>query len=81
MSNTETKKLPREWENTYDFPLNMRPNEASRYTGISESTLAKLRMRHKRVQGPKYIKLSGCIIYRRRDLDNWIEQNVVKSSG
>lgn len=67
-----------ELETTAHFPLNMRPNEAARYTGISESTLATLRMRHKRAAGPRFVKLSGCVIYRRVDLDDWISQNVVR---
>lgn len=56
---------------------NMRPSEAASYTGLSESTLAKLRMRHKRDDGPRYIKISGCVIYRRSDLDDWMDQHIV----
>ena len=59
-----------------NFPVNMRSNEAARYTGVSKSTLAKLRMRHKRTAGPRFIKLSGCVVYRRSDLDAWMEQNI-----
>ena len=80
MSTIDIKNLPSALDRTSDLQLNMRPNEAARYTSISESTLAKLRMRHKRANGPKFIKLSGCIIYRRSDLDAWMEQHVVKAS-
>lgn len=55
----------------------LRPSAASQYTGVSESTLAKLRMRNKRAEGPQFAKLSGCIIYRRADLDHWIENHFV----
>jgi len=56
---------------------NMRPAEAALYTGLSESTLAKLRMRHNRSDGPKFAKINGCVIYRRVDLDRWIESCTV----
>jgi len=54
-----------------------RPPAASQYTGLSESTLAKLRMRSKRASGPKFAKMNGCVIYRRSDLDAWIESHTV----
>ena len=56
---------------------NMRQAEAARYTGLSESTLAKLRMQHKRADGPPYLKISGCVIYRRSDLDAWMNQHKI----
>ena len=59
------------------LPDTMRPCEAARYTGISQSTLAKLRMRGNRPRGPRFVKLAGCVRYRRADLDAWIDQNVV----
>ncbi len=59
------------------IPENLRPPQAARYTGLSESTLAKLRMRHKRDEGPKYLKISGCVIYRRSDLDEWMNEHLV----
>ncbi len=62
-----------------DAPVgkNMRPADAARYTGLSESTLAKLRMRHNRSEGPRYLKISGCVIYRRDDLDTWLDSHEV----
>jgi predicted DNA-binding transcriptional regulator AlpA len=57
---------------------NMRSAQAARYTGLSESTLAKLRMRHNRANGPSHIKISGCVVYRRSDLDSWMNQHVVR---
>lgn len=77
MSTSEIINGSRDPENSLGWPLNMRPKEASQYTGVSESTLAKLRMLHKRANGPRFIKLSGCIVYRRSDLDAWIDQNVI----
>jgi hypothetical protein len=68
----------------YEAPAqaaNMRPSQAALYTGLSESTLAKLRMRHMRDGGPKYIKVSGCVIYRRSDLDAWMDEHVIEGDG
>ena len=56
---------------------NMRPVDAAKYLGISESTLAKLRMHHKRPNGPTFGRLGGCVIYRKSDLDAWIVQNLI----
>lgn len=55
----------------------LRQADAARYLGISESTLAKLRMRSNRHAGPRYSKVSGCVIYRKADLDGWLEDNLV----
>jgi len=60
---------------------NMRPNDAAIYTRISVSTLAKLRMRHKRTEGPIFLKINGCVIYRRDDLDVWMNSHAVYASG
>lgn len=71
-------------KNTYSAksqPDNMRPAQAALYTGLSESTLAKLRMRHNRDDGPRYLKISGCVIYRRSDLDHWMNNFVVEGAS
>jgi len=60
---------------------NLRPVDAAAYTGLSESTLAKLRMRHNRSKGPNFLKISACVIYRRTDLDAWMDQHVVEEVG
>ena len=79
MSKQENGNLPNQSENALLFASNMRPQEAARYTGISESSLAKLRMRENRAKGPRFVKLSGCIVYRRLDLDAWMEMNIVEA--
>ena len=56
---------------------NMRPVEAAWYTGISTSKLAKLRMMENREYGPRFVKISGCVIYKRSDLDDWIDRHAV----
>ena len=58
----------------------VRPRDAALYTSIPLSTLAKLRMRANRAKGPKVVKISGCVIYRKSDLDEWMEQNVVEAT-
>ena len=77
MSTSENKNRSRDPETSLVLPLNMRPKEAAQYTGVSESTLAILRMLHNRSNGPSFIKLSGCVVYRRSDLDAWMDQHVV----
>lgn len=74
---TEIGNLPKALVSDAEFPPNMRAREAAIYSQVSESTLAKLRMRANRCKGPKFVKLSGTVIYRKRDLDQWIEQNLV----
>lgn len=61
----------------FDATANMRPKAAARYLGLSESKLAKLRMSDNRADGPRFIKLAGCVVYRRVDLDAWMSAHVV----
>ncbi len=63
------------------FAENMRPADAALYTGLSESTLAKLRMRQNRPDGPSFLKISGCVVYRRGDLDKWMDSHAVNPSS
>lgn len=52
--------------------------EAADWTGLSMSTLAKLRLSGK---GPAYVKLGRRVAYRPEDLDAWINANRVKSTA
>lgn len=59
------------------------PQEASDYTGISRSQLAKLRYSGR---GCAYIRIGesttkALIRYRRQDLDNWMTQNLIRTTG
>ena len=65
---------------TAAYPENMRPPEAAEYLGLSLSTLARLRMSTKRQDGPAYVKVAGCVIYRRADLAAWLARHVVKAA-
>ena len=53
--------------------------EASRYTGISVSTLNKWRMHSN--NGPKYSKLGSRVIYPKDQLDTWMAQNLKSSTS
>ena len=55
---------------------NLRAQDAADYVGISASTLAKLRMAANRNSGPRFAKLGGAVVYRRSDLDDWLQQSL-----
>lgn len=57
--------------------------QAAEYTGISRSQLAKLRHTGR---GCTYIRIGdsptkAIIRYRRADLDQWLEQNLIQTTG
>lgn len=52
--------------------------KAAGWTGLSTSTLAKLRLTGK---GPAYIKLGRRVGYRPEDLDDWIEAHRFNSTS
>lgn len=59
------------------------PQEAAEYTGISRGKLAKLRYMG---SGCPYIKIGesptkALIRYRLEDLDMWMEQNMIRTTG
>lgn len=61
----------------------MTVQEASEYTGISRSQLAKLRYNGR---GCTYIRIGdsptkALIRYRKKDLDRWLEQNLIQTTG
>ena len=57
---------------TFDDPI-LRPPEAARHLGLSESTLAKMRMRN---EGPAFVKLTGRACgYRLSSLNRFVQAN------
>lgn len=52
--------------------------KAAEWTGLSTSTLAKLRLSG---NGPTYIKLGRRVAYKPEDLDAWINANRVNSTA
>ena len=55
-------------------PGGFRTKDAARYLGVSESFLNKSRLRDPRIKtpGPKFTKIGGVIIYRRKILDAYL---------
>ncbi len=51
---------------------------ASAYTGLSRSTLEKLRVFG---GGPTYLKLGRAVRYRHADLDAWLTMRLVQSTS
>jgi predicted DNA-binding transcriptional regulator AlpA len=51
---------------------------AADWTGLSTSTLAKLRLSG---DGPTYVKLGRRVVYRIADLEAWIEAHRFKSTS
>jgi predicted DNA-binding transcriptional regulator AlpA len=61
------------------WPDNMRPKVAADYLGISKSFLDQSRLTG---TGPKFVKVSPTmVLYRRVDLDAWMEARVVRSTA
>ncbi|MFY0690772.1 MAG: helix-turn-helix domain-containing protein [Paracoccaceae bacterium] len=63
----------------WDVLLN--PAEASGYLKVSTSKLAKLRMVLHRGDGPTFIKIGGTVLYRRKDLEKWLEDHTVRADA
>lgn len=57
-------------------PDNMKPGDAARYLGLSQSLLAKMRMKCDPRTGPPFARVGKAIIYRRADLDAWLAGQV-----
>ena len=73
MRQNEKEAIEMESSNADDIQHRyLRSSEAATYVGISESTLAKLRMKKRRCSGPIFIKVCGRIVYPRHDLDAWL---------
>lgn len=52
--------------------------QLAQYTSLSESFFEKLRSRG---DGPTYLKIGGKVLYRRTDVDEWLESKIRKSRG
>ncbi|UWR33737.1 helix-turn-helix domain-containing protein [Sulfitobacter sp. W027] len=64
-----------------NWPPHMRVSQASAYSGVSVSHLAKLRMEVNRGKGPVYSKVAGCVVYRKADLDKWLADNLIGAAA
>ena len=56
----------------------LRPRDAANLLGLSESTLAKLRLTG---GGPEYLKLGRSIRYARKSVDSWIAARARRSTS
>ena len=52
--------------------------EAARVVGLSESTLAKLRLNG---NGPTYCKLGRRVVYRLADLEKWLQSRTARDTS
>lgn len=52
--------------------------KAAEYTTLSKPTLDRLRVTG---GGPKYAKVGSRVIYRRSDLDAWLESKIISSTS
>jgi len=51
---------------------------AARFWGLSPSTLAKMRLYG---NSPKYLKLGRRVLYRRADLETWLESRLARDTS
>jgi excisionase family DNA binding protein len=48
--------------------------QAAQYTSVSKSFFEKARIGATETPGPSFIKVGRRVVYRREDLDNWLNQ-------
>ncbi len=60
------------------IPAVIRPDSAAAYIGLSVQRLAKLRLEG---GGPKFVKVGRSVLYRREDLDTFLQSRIRKSTS
>jgi predicted DNA-binding transcriptional regulator AlpA len=60
-----------------EIPKVMVARDAARLVGLSESTMAKLRLNG---NGPKYCKLGRRVVYRPVDLEAWLQSRTARDT-
>jgi predicted DNA-binding transcriptional regulator AlpA len=60
------------------MPITLTAREGATIVGLAASTLAKLRLSG---NGPLYCKLGRRVVYRREDLDAWLESRVARHTS
>jgi predicted DNA-binding transcriptional regulator AlpA len=63
---------------TIDNPITLSAEAAAKLLGLATSTLAKLRLSG---NGPVYCKLGRRVVYRREDLEGWLESRVARNTS
>jgi predicted DNA-binding transcriptional regulator AlpA len=61
-----------------DMPKVVTTKVAARFVGLSESTLAKLRLNG---NGPIYCKLGRRVVYRVADLEQWLQSRIARDTS
>ena len=61
-----------------DIPAVLPASDAARILGLSQSTLAKLRLTG---NGPAYCKLGRRVVYRPEDLSEWLAEKRRRSTA
>jgi predicted DNA-binding transcriptional regulator AlpA len=56
----------------------LQARDAARFVGLSESTLAKLRLNG---NGPVYCKLGRRVVYRVADLEQWLQSRTTRDTS
>ena len=76
----DTQKLSSEGppERKGFLPKVVAAREAARIVGLSESTLAKLRLNG---NGPVYCKLGRRVVYRPSDLEQWLQSRTARDTS
>jgi len=63
---------------TTDNPITVSAGDAAKLLGLAPSTLAKLRLNG---SGPIYCKLGRRVVYRRDDLEAWLESRIAHDTS
>jgi predicted DNA-binding transcriptional regulator AlpA len=61
-----------------DMPSVVTAKAAAKFVGLSESTLAKLRLNG---NGPVYCKLGRRVVYRPADLERWLQSRTTRDTS
>ena len=61
-----------------DMPKVITAKVAAGFVGLSESTLAKMRLNG---NGPVYCKLGRRVVYRPSDLEQWLQSRVARDTS
>lgn len=61
-----------------ELPKVLSAELAARFVGLSESTLAKLRLNG---NGPIYCKLGRRVVYRPADLEQWLQSRATRDTS
>ncbi len=59
-------------------PLTLTADQAAKLLGLAPSTLAKLRLNG---SGPLYCKLGRRVVYRRADLEAWLQSRTARDTS